>query len=68
MNKVCAKYGCKGIDCSALIRKAADNDKEIKAMVDAGKLVNSDDVVNLLINEMDDNEASVYIIKGFPKS
>jgi len=26
-------------------------------MVDAGKLVNSDDVVNLLINEMDDNEA-----------
>jgi hypothetical protein len=37
-------------------------------MVDAGKLVNSDDVVNLLINEMDDNEASVYIIKGFPKS
>ena len=57
MNKVCAKYGFKGIDCSALIRKAADNDKEIKAMVDAGKLVNSDDFVNLLINEMDDNEA-----------
>jgi adenylate kinase family enzyme len=68
MNKVCDKYGFKGIDCSALIRKAADYDKEIKAMVDAGKLVKSDDVVNLLINEMDDNEASVYIIKGFPKS
>ena len=68
MNKVCAKYGFKGINCSDLLRKAAENDPVIKANIAAGVLVNSEDVVNLIINEMDDNEAPVYIIKGFPKS
>ena len=31
MNKICSKYGFKGIDTSALIRKASESDQEIKA-------------------------------------
>ncbi len=40
----------------------------MKTIIDAGKLPNSDDVVNIKINEMNDNEAPVFIIKNFQKS
>ena len=68
MNKICHKYGLKRIDTSALLSNVAQSNEEIKAQMSAGKLVDSDQVVNLIIDQMGLHYSTMYIIKGFPKS
>ena len=36
-----AKWGFETLDCSEVLRKAAENDHQIKADIEAGKLVSS---------------------------
>ena len=62
------KFSFVTIDCSDVLRKAADKDESIKADIAAGKLVSSQKVVNHLIAEMDNHNGQVYVISGFPKS
>lgn len=47
------KYPFVTIDCSDVLRNAAKTDESVKAKIDAGELVSSEMVVNLLANEMD---------------
>lgn len=62
------KYGFTTMDCSEVLKKAAETDEKVKADMAAGNLVSSITVVDKLIEEMDKTEAEVYVISGFPKS
>lgn len=62
------KYGFTVMDCSEVLKKAAESDEKIKSDMAAGNLVSSITVVDKLVEEMDKSEADVYVISGFPKS
>jgi len=62
------KYGFATMDCSEVLRKAAESDESIKTTMAAGNFVDSVTVVDKLVEEMDKTVAEVYLITGFPKS
>ena len=62
------KYGFCTMDCSEVLRAAAESDEKIKKDMAEGNLVDSVTVVDKLVEEMDKHQAEVYLITGFPKS
>jgi UMP-CMP kinase len=68
LKQVQEKYPFATIDCSTVLRTAAEQNEDVKKCIEAGELVSSDMVVKLLGDEMDKVENQCYVITGFPKS
>jgi adenylate kinase family enzyme len=56
------------IDTAEVLKKAAETDEFVRGKINSGALVDSETVVNLLGDAMDEKDSQAYVISGFPKS
>lgn len=68
LKHVAGNYDFCTIDTAEVLKKAAETDEYVRAKMNSGSLVDSETVVNLLGDAMDEKDNQAYIISGFPKS
>lgn len=65
---LCDKYGYVSISTGDMLRNEAKNNKELKAVMETGKLVSDDMVFDLLKAKLNKLGNTPYILDGFPRT
>lgn len=65
---LCDNFGYVSISTGDMLREEAENNKELKAIMEAGKLVDDNMVFELLKAKLNKLGNTLYILDGFPRT